>query len=56
MDFVPEENRKKLDLHSLNKDQASFEILSLLDTAPRNIYELVIVHGYSFRKHFKTNG
>lgn len=51
MDFIAEENRIKIDLHGLTKDEARFEIINALEYSPENIKQLIIVHGYSLRKY-----
>lgn len=45
--WVAEENRKKIDLHGLTREEAIIKLEEVLDTVPQNIYALIVVHGYS---------
>lgn len=46
--FVPEENRIKIDAHGMTVEEIKYELDITLDFVPKNIKQVVVVHGYKY--------
>lgn len=47
LDYVAEENRLKLDLHNLTKEEAKYQLIDSISFCQSHIKQIVVVHGYS---------
>ena len=44
--FIPSEDKLEINLHDMHLEEAIYYLDKLIDTAPSNIKEIVVVHGY----------
>lgn len=59
--FIPKEDRLEINLHNMQVEEAKYFLEKLITTAPENIKEIVVIHGYKkgqallnmVRKEFK---
>lgn len=61
--LIPEENKLEIDLHDMQVAEAEYYLDKFITTAPENIQEIIVVHGYKkgqallnmVRNNFKHN-
>ena len=44
--LIPEEDKLEIDLHDMQVPEAKYYLEKLITTAPENIQEIIVVHGY----------
>lgn len=47
MKYIAEENRKKIDLHGMTKEEAKYILEEEIELAEEHIEMIIVVHGYS---------
>ena len=47
MNYIAEENRKKIDLHGMTKEEAAYILEEEIELAEEHIEMIIVVHGYS---------
>lgn len=47
MKYIAEENRKKIDLHGMTKEEAKYILEEEIELAEEHIKMIIVVHGYS---------
>ena len=47
MKYIAEENRKKIDLHGMTKEEAKYILEEEIELAEEHIEMIIAVHGYS---------
>lgn len=44
--FIPEEDKLEINLHNMQVTEAEYYLDKLITTAPINIKEIIVIHGY----------
>ena len=44
--LIPEEDKLEIDLHDMQVAEAEYYLDKLITTAPANIKEIIVIHGY----------